>query len=195
MQVQDTGIGIVKEQIPYLFERFRQAEGSANRSYEGSGLGLALVKELVEMHTVVQVTVESVYGQGLPFLVCGLVTGTMSFTRSSKYSERPLEMNTSRASVQLADLELVESTTDNIEDITINFSPNIDTQDSALKTEHSILVVDDNPDLRTYVSEIFRRNGYHVRTARNGYEGHSLAKEIIPSLIVTDLMMPLVSGT
>ncbi|MEJ6482806.1 response regulator [Nostoc punctiforme UO1] len=191
LQVQDTGIGIVKEQIPHLFERFRQAEGSANRSYEGSGLGLALVKELVELHGG-HVTVESVYGQGTTFSLW-LVTGN-GHLPVQQVLETPAEVNTSRASVELADLELVESTTDNIEDITINFSPNIDTQDSALKTQHSILVVDDNPDLRTYVSEIFRRNGYHVRTARNGYEGHSIAKEIIPSLIVTDLMMPLVSG-
>ncbi|QHG19177.1 response regulator [Nostoc sp. ATCC 53789] len=191
LQVQDTGIGIVKEQIPHLFERFRQAEGSANRSYEGSGLGLALVKELVELHGG-HVTVESVYGQGTTFSLW-LVTGNAHLP-VQQVLETPAEVNTSRASVELADLELVESTTDNIEDITINFSPNIDTQDSALKTQHSILVVDDNPDLRTYVSEIFRRNGYHVCTARNGYEGHSVAKEIIPSLIVTDLMMPLVSG-
>lgn len=190
LQVQDTGIGIVKEQIPHLFERFRQAEGSANRSYEGSGLGLALVKELVELHGG-QVTVESVYGQGTTFNLW-LVTGNAHLP-AQQVLETPTELNTSRASVELADLELV-STTDNIENITINLSPSIDTQDSALKTQHSILVVDDNPDLRTYVSEIFRRNGYHVRTARNGYEGHSRAKEIIPSLIVTDLMMPLVSG-
>ncbi|WP_375502864.1 response regulator [uncultured Nostoc sp.] len=190
LQVQDTGIGIVKEQIPHLFERFRQAEGSANRSYEGSGLGLALVKELVELHGG-QVTVESVYGQGTTFSLW-LVTGNAHLP-AQQVLETPTELNTSRASVELADLELV-STTDNIEDITINLSPSIDTQDSVLKTQHSILVVDDNPDLRTYVSEIFRRNGYHVRTARNGYEGHSIAKEIIPSLIVTDLMMPLVSG-
>ncbi|MBD2528822.1 response regulator [Nostoc flagelliforme FACHB-838] len=191
LQVQDTGIGIVKEQIPHLFERFRQAEGSANRSYEGSGLGLALVKELVELHGG-QVTVESVYGQGTTFSLW-LVTGNAHLP-AQQVLETPTELNTSRASVELADLELVESTTDNIEDITINFSSSIDTQDSALKTQHSILVVDDNPDLRTYVSEIFRRNGYHVQTARNGYEGHNRAKEIIPSLIVTDLMMPLVSG-
>ncbi|MEH1875402.1 response regulator [Nostoc sp.] len=190
LQVQDTGIGIVKEQIPYLFERFRQAEGSANRSYEGSGLGLALVKELVELHGG-QVTVESVYGQGTTFSLW-LVTGNAHLP-AQQVLETTTELNTSRASVELADLELV-STTDNIEDITINSSPSIDTQDSALKTQHSILVVDDNPDLRTYVSEIFRRNGYHVRTARNGSEGHAIAKEIIPSLIVTDLMMPLVSG-
>ncbi|MEH2046577.1 response regulator [Nostoc sp.] len=191
LQVQDTGIGIVKEQIPYLFERFRQAEGSANRSYEGSGLGLALVKELVELHGG-QVSVESVYGEGTTFSLW-LVTGNAHLP-AQQVLETPTELNTSRASVELADLELVESTTDNIEDITINLSPSVDTKDSAHKTQHSILVVDDNPDLRTYVSEIFRRNGYHVQTARNGHEGHSKAKEIIPSLIVTDLMMPLVSG-
>ncbi|MEH2447653.1 MAG: response regulator [Nostoc sp.] len=206
LQVQDTGIGIVKEQIPHLFERFRQAEGSANRSYEGSGLGLALVKELVELHGG-EVTVESVYGEGTTFSLW-LVTGNAHLP-ALQVLETPTELNTSRASVELADLELVDSTTDNIEDITRNFSPSIDTQDSALKTQQrqtaqqgeplhtagsSILVVDDNPDLRTYVSEIFRRNGYHVQTARNGYEGYGIAREIIPSLIVTDLMMPLVSG-
>ncbi|WP_414518762.1 response regulator [Nostoc sp. PCC 9305] len=191
LQVQDTGIGIVKEQIPHLFERFRQAEGSANRSYEGSGLGLALVKELVELHGG-QVTVESVYGEGTTFSLW-LVTGNAHLP-AQQVLETPTELNTNRASVELADLELVESTTDNIENITINLSPSVDTQDSAHKTQHSILVVDDNPDLRTYVSEIFRRNGYHVQTARNGHEGHSRAKEILPSLIVTDLMMPLVSG-
>ncbi|MBG1242926.1 response regulator [Nostoc sp. NZL] len=191
LQVQDTGIGIIKEQIPHLFERFRQAEGSANRSYEGSGLGLALVKELVELHGG-QVTVESVYGEGTTFSLW-LVSGNAHLP-AQQVLETRTELNTSRASVELADLELLEATTDNIEDITLNFSPNVDTQDSALKTQHSILVVDDNPDLRTYVSDIFRRNGYHVRTARNGYEGHGIAKEIIPSLIVTDLMMPLVSG-
>jgi GAF domain-containing protein/class 3 adenylate cyclase/two-component SAPR family response regulator len=206
LQVQDTGIGIVQEQIPHLFERFRQAEGSANRSYEGSGLGLALVKELVELHGG-QVTVESVYGEGTSFSLW-LVTGKAHLP-AQQILETPTELNTSRASVELADLELVDSIIDNIEDITTNFSSTIDTQDSTLKTQQrqtaqqgenthkagsSILVVDDNPDLRTYVSEIFRRNGYHVQTARNGYEGHSIAKEIIPSLIVTDLMMPLVSG-
>ncbi|MEH2316778.1 response regulator [Nostoc sp.] len=191
LQVQDTGIGIVKEQIPYLFERFRQAEGSANRSYEGSGLGLALVKELVELHGG-QVTVESVYGEGTTFCLW-LVTGNAHLP-TQQVLETSIEVNTSRASVELADLELLESTIDNIEDITRNFSPSIDTQESTLKTQHSILVVDDNPDLRNYVSEIFRRNGYHVQTARNGYEGYAIAKEIIPNLIVTDLMMPLVSG-
>ncbi|MBW4687651.1 MAG: response regulator [Komarekiella atlantica HA4396-MV6] len=198
LQVQDTGIGIVQEQIPHLFERFRQAEGSANRSYEGSGLGLALVKELVELHGG-KVTVESVYGQGTTFTLC-LFTGSAHLP-AQQILETPCELNTSRASVELADLELVEPTIDNIESITKELLPSSGTQGLhehgnvlTLSNGHSILVVDDNPDLRAYVSDILRRNGYQVQTARNGYEGYGISQQILPSLIVTDLMMPLVSG-
>ncbi|MEA5504590.1 response regulator [Halotia wernerae UHCC 0503] len=191
LQVQDTGIGIVQEQIPHLFERFRQAEGSENRSYEGSGLGLALVKELVELHGG-KVTVESVYGEGTTFTLW-LVTGN-SHLPTQQILETPVELNTSRASVELADLELIEPITDNIENITkTDLISNSDTQ-PLTNTQHSILVVDDNPDLRTYVSDILRRNGYQVRTARNGDEGFKIAQEVSPSLVVTDLMMPLVTG-
>jgi adenylate cyclase len=191
LEVQDTGIGIVQEQIPHLFERFRQAEGSANRSYEGSGLGLALVKELVELHSG-QVSVDSVYGEGTTFKL-SLVTGTAHLP-TEQVLETPVELNTSRASVELADLELLDQTADNFEHITKNLLPTSETQELPLATGHCILVVDDNPDLRSYVSDILRRNGYQVQTSRNGYEGYRLAKEIIPSLILTDLMMPLVSG-
>ncbi|HEY9803202.1 MAG TPA: GAF domain-containing protein [Leptolyngbyaceae cyanobacterium] len=109
LQVKDTGIGIVKEQIPYLFERFRQAEGSENRTYEGSGLGLALVKELVELHGG-KVSVDSVYGKGTTFTLC-LLTGDAHLP-AQQVLDTPAELTTSRASVELADLELVESTVD-----------------------------------------------------------------------------------
>jgi len=197
LQVQDTGIGIVKEQIPHLFERFRQAEGSENRSYEGSGLGLALVKELVELHGG-KVTVDSIYGEGTIFTLW-LTTGKTHLP-IEQVLETPSELTMSRASVELADLELVESTTD-IEIIPRELSPSADTQDpqenskaSLARHEHSILVVDDNLDLRTYVSDIIRSSGYQVHTARNGAEGFQIAQKISPSLIVTDLMMPIVTG-
>jgi adenylate cyclase len=184
VQVEDTGIGMTKEEIPHLFERFRQAERSTSRSYEGSGLGLALAKELVELHNG-DISVESTFGKGTTFSIW-LHTGTAHLP-IDQVLEVPSEVNRRRASVELADLELLELEADNTENISSKRLPITDTQ-------HSILVVDDNPDLRGYVLEILRNNGYQVYTARNGAEGLRVAQETTPSLILTDLMMPLVSG-
>jgi adenylate cyclase len=197
LQVQDTGIGILPEQIPHLFERFRQAEGSENRSYEGSGLGLSLVKELVELHGG-EVKVQSVYGQGTQFSI-RLLTGSEHLS-PEQVTDTPVELNVNRAHVELADLEQVESNTTEREVILKDFSSNLPNPDSlgeihtSSANEQLIIVVDDNPDMRSYVANILRQNGHQVTTARNGYEGYNLAREISPSLIITDLMMPLVTG-
>ncbi|MDP8964682.1 MAG: response regulator [Cyanobacteriota bacterium] len=209
MQISDTGIGIRKEQIPHLFERFRQAEGSVNRSYEGSGLGLALVKELVELHKG-QISVESVYSEGTTFNVW-LQTGTAHLPLE-QVLEVPTEIQSSRAAVELADLEIESSPDEEVEaeeedtqaerqdDMEIvennSQSSHLPASPSAYSrvTAPSVLVVDDNLDVRTYVSRILRREGYQVLTARNGQEGFDVAQERRPELIVTDLMMPGVSG-
>jgi class 3 adenylate cyclase len=202
MQVIDTGIGIRKEQIPHLFERFRQAEGSLNRSYEGSGLGLALVKELVELHGG-QISVESVYSEGTTFTVW-LQTGT-SHLPLEQVLEVPIEIQSSRAAVELADLEPELPLTDAIRQ-SLSEDGEVEewetgeeiTPSSALSPisnrQASILVVDDNSDLRTYVSRILRQANYQVWLARNGDEGFRMTEEHRPRLIITDLMMPLVSG-
>lgn len=196
LQVQDSGIGILPQQIPYLFERFHQAEGSENRSYEGSGLGLSLVKELVELHGG-NVSVDSVYGQGTTFTL-ELLTGS-SHLPVGRILDTAADLNTSRATVELADLEQTDFDIEAFGQ-RLNSLPNLEINDSQLLsltnqgTGHSILVVDDNPDLRVYVSDILRRNGYQIDTARNGIEGYLLAQRIKPSLIITDLMMPVVTG-
>ncbi|MEC4983684.1 MAG: response regulator [Oscillatoria sp. PMC 1068.18] len=187
LQVKDTGIGISPSQIPHLFDRFRQAEGSINRSYEGSGLGLALVQELVHLHGG-QVSVESLPGKGSTFTVW-LQTGTAHLPL-----DMVLEVNTevqaARATVELADLETelldLETST---EDEEINDEDNLVNENAAL-----ILVVDDNPDLRTYVGGILREAGYRVCTAKNGAHGFEVTRDRRPQLIITDLMMPVVSG-
>ncbi|HEY9609042.1 response regulator [Allocoleopsis sp.] len=189
LQITDTGIGIKKEQVPHLFERFRQAEGSVNRSYEGSGLGLALVKELVELHGG-QISVESVYSEGTTFNVW-LQTGT-SHLPVEQVLEVPTEIQSSRAAVELADLE-IEFPVEEEEQETGEPQPKVAGVSSS-SAPSQVLVVDDNPDLRAYVSRILRQEGHHVRTARNGAEGFQSAQEYRPQLIVADLMMPEVSG-
>ncbi|MGL5063653.1 MAG: response regulator [Microcoleus sp.] len=187
LQVKDTGIGIRTEQIPYLFERFRQAEGSASRSYEGSGLGLALVKELVELHKG-QISVESVYGEGSTFNVW------LHFGSTHLPLEQVLQIPadfqpSSRAAVELADVEADLSEDELTHEI---FEP-IEPVNSETAIG-SVLVVDDNPDLRFYVSRILREAGFSAFLARNGSEGFEVAKKCRPNLIVTDLMMPVISG-
>ncbi|MGB7520478.1 MAG: response regulator [Spirulinaceae cyanobacterium] len=179
-KVKDTGIGIASSHLSNLFDRFHQVEGSVDRSHEGSGLGLALVKELVELHKG-QVKVESVLNQGTTFTVW-LQTGTAHLPEK-QVSEVPEELQLSRGTVELADLEgkilEVEHYEDKLEDT----------------SQSLIMVVDDNADLRSYVGQILREAGYRVRSAHNGEAGFALVLASHPHLIITDLMMPILSGT
>ena len=189
LKIQDTGIGIRQEQIPFLFERFRQAEGSTNRSYEGSGLGLALVKELVELHGA-QISVESVYGQGTTFQVW-MRTGR-SHLPEAQVSETPAEFDATKLAVELAD---VEAELQEVEELqAVDQQENIATVNYDDMAATTILVVDDNPDLRNYVSRIMRKSNFNVVLARNGQEGFEIARIHHPHVIITDLMMPVVSG-
>jgi GAF domain-containing protein/class 3 adenylate cyclase len=189
IQVMDSGIGIRQDQLTHLFERFRQAEGSANRSYEGTGLGLALVKELVEVHKG-EVKVTSVYGEGTTFTI-RLKTGSAHLP-ADQIVDIQAEVQSSRAAVELADLEMeLQDSADAIEMVLPTPS---ELEAAHGSTQPKVLVVDDNPDLRAYVSGILRQQGYLVWTARNGAEGFQQAQMLRPSLIVTDLMMPKVSG-
>jgi signal transduction histidine kinase/class 3 adenylate cyclase/ActR/RegA family two-component response regulator len=197
IEVQDTGVGIRPDQLPYLFERFRQADGSASRSYEGSGLGLALVKELVELHGG-KVTVESTYGQGTTFTIW-LPIGT-SHLPPAQVTEVPAEMEQSRARVELASIEtelqqnLLSSPQPTPPIRLVKPTDAANESGSGDRSPAKILVVEDNADMRSYVSKILQRVGYEVWTARHGAEGFQVAQAQQPHLIVTDLMMPLISG-
>lgn len=190
LKIIDTGIGIRPDQIPHLFERFRQAEGSANRSYEGSGLGLALVKELVELHGG-QISVESAYGGGSTFTVW--IREGVSHLPPQQVIDVQAELQLNRAAIELAHIETELQDEDGLLNAESNQDEAIDIPAADPKAPQ-ILIVDDNPDVRTYISGILREKGYRVWTARNGSEGFKSAQAYHPHLIVTDLMMPLVSG-
>ncbi len=190
LQVKDSGIGIRPEQIPHLFERFRQAEGSTSRSYEGSGLGLALVKELVDLHQG-QISVDSVYGEGTTFLIW-LQTGKAHLPME-QVLEVPAELNARRAAVELADVE-VEALEQEESQLLSPKTQELVPLDESELIDNCILVVDDNPDLRRYVSRILHQVNLNVMTASNGLEGFEQAKRYHPEVIITDLMMPMVSG-
>jgi signal transduction histidine kinase/response regulator RpfG family c-di-GMP phosphodiesterase len=185
LTITDTGIGIRADQLPHLFERFQQADGSTNRRYEGSGLGLALVKELVSLHQG-QVAAQSTYGEGTTFRV-QLPVGRHHLP-PEQIVETPADLEMSRAAVELADVALEGRGEASI--------PVIDTADPPFDTHAPIhiLVVDDNPDLRAYVSHVLQGQGYLVRTARGGELALDMIQNQLPDLILTDLMMPGMSG-
>jgi len=195
MQVKDTGMGIRADQIPHLFDRFRQADGSASRSHEGSGLGLSLVKELVEMHGG-QVTVESIYGKGTTFSVWLQIGATHLPT--DQIIEIPAEIEQSRAQVELADVEtdpLQQSENPLPPELAIAPTPALPAAPGQPQPAiATILVVEDNADMRNYVSGVLQRMGHKILTARNGAEGFQVVQSHRPNLIITDLMMPMVSG-
>ncbi|NEZ60361.1 response regulator [Adonisia turfae] len=196
LEIEDTGIGIRKEQLPHIFERFQQADGSASRTHEGTGLGLALVKELVELHGG-QVRVSSTYGAGTMFTIeLPMGADHLPVDRVSK-TFRTLEPR--RAAVELADLhnQVVDTAAAEVQRPKAAQPQSIDLSQAnppALDKNIHILVVDDNPDLRSYVASILKRRGYGISTADNGATGLEIARKRQPHLIITDLMMPQVSG-
>lgn len=195
LEIEDTGIGIRKAQLPHIFERFQQADGSASRTHEGTGLGLALVKELVELHGG-DVSVSSTYGAGTLFTV-ELPLGADHLPADRV---RPIcrTLEQSRAAVELADLHhqvVTDQSPETPNVAALQAAPKSLLANSTTSTRgDTILVVDDNPDLRTYVAEILKGHGYRISTAHNGAVGIEVARRINPQLIITDLMMPQVSG-
>lgn len=183
VKVTDTGIGIREDQLPHLFERFRQADGSTNRRYEGTGLGLALVKELVALHHG-DINITSTYGQGTTFAIT-LPTGK-NHLPADQILEQVAATEKSRADIELADI----LTTPNV-----SSSP---VQSPGKSSDHEdmphILVVDDNSDLRAYISNVLQRQGYQVRTAHDGEAALAMLETFLPNLVLTDLMMPGMSG-
>jgi PAS domain S-box-containing protein len=196
--VKDTGIGIPVEEIPHLFERFHRVKGSQGRTFEGSGIGLSLVQELVQMHGGT-VHVTSALGAGSCFTV-SIPTGsahlspdrisaprTLASTAlgATPYLEEalrwlPEESRGSRGRREAGGEEIVQ------EDYTyINSSP--------APSAPRILLADDNTDMRDYVKRLLSQQ-YEVESVPDGLAALDSARGRIPDLVLTDVMMPGLDG-
>ncbi|MEX0599669.1 MAG: hybrid sensor histidine kinase/response regulator, partial [Rhodothermales bacterium] len=182
--VKDTGRGIPKEELPHVFERFYQVDDSAVRNQEGTGIGLALAKELLELHEG-SIDVESEVGFGTAFTIrLPIVAESETIpeeTSPETASDESLELyhmadEVSRSAVQeCADTE--ESSA----------------ADAAPSDAPVILIVEDNPDMRAYIKSHLEAQ-YRTIEARNGLEGLELARAHAPGLVLADVMMPKMDG-
>jgi signal transduction histidine kinase/ligand-binding sensor domain-containing protein/AraC-like DNA-binding protein len=177
--VADSGIGISPDQLEKIFDRFYQVDASQTREHEGSGIGLALVKELVELHHGT-IRVESKRGNGTTFTV-NLPLGR-NHLRDDEVIDVPVSAEPTLEEVHIADVD------QNVEDR--NDEPEFE---KAKGDKSIVLIIEDNADVRAYLKD-YLVAPYDVPEARDGEEGIAKALEIIPDLIISDVMMPKKDG-
>jgi signal transduction histidine kinase/DNA-binding response OmpR family regulator len=181
LRVQDTGAGIPARDLPHVFDRFHRVAGAPSRTFEGSGIGLALVRELVRMHEG-DVRVESTEGRGSTFIV----------TLPNRISPAPDHPRPSSASSPSAARLYVEEA----QQWSPRGAPGTATDDEPArrpKLPARVLIVDDNGDMREYLRRLLGAT-WAVDTASNGREALERIAAARPDLIITDVMMPELDG-
>jgi signal transduction histidine kinase/CheY-like chemotaxis protein len=194
LTIHDTGTGIADEDLSSLFERFRRIEGARRRSHEGSGIGLALVHELVDMHGGT-IEVKSKIGDGTEFKV-HLPFGHEHLRHGNIASDAdsPLvPQGSAMAYVQEAlgwlpghdqlQKEIAGSAADD----------SLDPEQIRLKARPVVLLADDNADMREYVHSLLATR-FTVVTADNGRTALEKIRHRTPDLVLTDVMMPEMDG-
>ncbi len=171
--VKDNGIGIAEKDKSRIFEKFYKAKNSQALNKEGTGIGLSIVKELVEMHHGI-VQVDSEIGLGTAFTVI------VPFDRES-YTE--YDLVTPENNSQPVQQSSIENPAETI------LQPDVKKQYNL----QSMLVVEDNSELREYLAGHFEKK-YKVFVAENGSAGLAMARENNPDLILTDVQMPVMNG-
>jgi CheY-like chemotaxis protein len=196
LEVRDTGTGIPAGEVPRLFERFHRVAGARGRTFEGSGIGLALVQELVNLHGGT-IRVESEEGRGSAFVV-SLPFGTAHLPADRINAERPAVSSAVRAQayVEEALRWLPGGAAGPDEDQ--NLLPADDLGVGALAAPAAgggrVLLADDNADMRDYVRRLLLGQGYEVEAVGDGEAALAAARQEAPDLVLSDVMMPRLDG-
>lgn len=189
--VSDNGVGIPSDNISSIFNRFSQVDSSSTRKIEGTGIGLALAKELTELHGGF-VLVESRHIDEYP--ENHGTTFTVVLPKGKDHLEGRDDVEFVK-NVELDEQKKTEKRFIGMREMHDLAEPPRD-KDEVEKDEtfsHELLVVEDNPDMRDFISMLLREH-YRIHTAENGARGLEKAREILPDLIITDVMMPEMNG-
>ncbi len=179
ISIRDSGKGVPPDQIDKIFDRFYQVGSSDTREHEGTGIGLSLTKELVNIYRG-EIKVESEPGKGSEFTV------VIPVSREQFNEEEIIESEDGKTDgLELQAEGIVENLAAETE---IGSELTVDDSDRPV-----VLIVEDNADLRTYISDNLQ-DDYQILEAENGRLGLTRAIEEVPDLVITDLMMPEMDG-
>jgi DNA-binding response OmpR family regulator/nitrogen-specific signal transduction histidine kinase len=168
--VQDTGIGIVEDQISKVFDRFYQSENSRWRKNKGTGIGLALVKDLVDLHDG-KIDLKSISGVGTEITILLPV-------------EQPLSKGESQ--MEIPALDAIDPDLE----VSMEFDQLAETlTDEEMNAQNIVLVIEDNDDIRNFL-RLTLEPAYRVFDTVDGETGIEKALEIIPDVVICDVMMP-----
>lgn len=187
LTVTDTGVGIPAHELPHIFERFHRVEGAHGRTYEGSGIGLALVQDLVHLHGA-SIRVASEPGRGSCFTVripMGITHNVKNVSTDAAEQAPATSRSLMRAFVEEA----------------LQWIPDADAfgiapheRASAPGRRGRIVVADDNTDMRAYIRRLLEDAGYAVVAVANAQAALAICTASPPDLLLSDIMMPGMDG-
>ncbi|MFN8473688.1 MAG: chemotaxis protein CheB [Anaerolineae bacterium] len=193
LTVRDTGVGIPAEEIPHLFKRFHRVPGTPARTQEGSGIGLALVDQLIRLHHG-RVRVTSQVGKGTTFTVwlplLRRPLGVMADDTPRNVGERAPE-----TAMQMAQTALTWGQNGEDVEVPVDGDRVAIAQDLRVRAAGArILVVDDNRDMRDYLRRLLTSIQWKVETAADGAEALAKIRRRAPDLVLADVIMPNMDG-
>jgi DNA-binding NtrC family response regulator/signal transduction histidine kinase len=194
LQVRDTGVGIPEEHRERVFERFHRIEGTHARTYEGTGIGLAFVQELVRLHGG-DVRVDSTLGQGSTFTV-RIPRGTAHLPMERIQAARSIASTGVRAAVYAEEAQ--RWLPDEWSPVDVTALPKSASltplpQAEPVADRELIVVADDNADMRKYLRHLLGGR-YEVHTVSDGRQALETTRLLRPALLLADVMMPQLDG-
>ena len=193
--MRDTGIGIPAEELPKLFDRFHRVEGAQGRSFEGSGIGLALVQELVKLHGG-DIAVGERGGRGTAFTSRSRSGRPMSPANASRRPPTDAAARDPRAILRRGGAALAARRTPRRDAAGRGAALTECAASPAQgrRERRRVLLADDNADLRDYIARLLGDDGYEVEAAPDGEAALARCARSRPDLLVTDVMMPRLDG-